>query len=157
MSRQKISDTKIEAMFKMKELGFSMTKIAVILGVSRLTINDHLNPESYKIRLKRVRASRRQTVLDNTSLTTLPSILKYLQRRPHAVTCGLCGAYNERLYYHYWDKDHIDIGVWVCSSCRIIAENADRIGDVKASRVLSAYHLLKAKWRKELLADDSAK
>lgn len=150
MSRQKISDTKIKAIAKMKELGFSVTKIAEKLEISRLTVNDHLNPDSYNERLRRTKEYQRKNIHTTIVLGGKRIPLTDLRVKPRAGMCELCGADNTKLCYHIWDGDSPSIGVWVCADCRRITELVDRKGGPEISNVVSRYYLLKSRITREI-------
>lgn len=63
MGKEKLSATKVKAIVRMKELGFTVVKISELLGVSRVTVYDHINPEYYKARLERSASYRRRVRL----------------------------------------------------------------------------------------------
>ncbi len=142
MSQQKISDTKIMAITKMNELGFTTTKISDLLKVSRLTVRDHLNPESYDIRREKSTVYQRRTILGTGTCKANATVYKHLNKRPHPGICELCDKDKRLLHYHHWDDDYPEIGLWVCVKCHKIAGFYE--GDFDVLRLMLKYVRLKA-------------
>ena len=90
MSRQKISDTKIKAMKKMKELGFPIFQIATLLNVNRLTVIWNTDPKARARRLELTTVYQRRTKLVTGTCKDNIQVLKHLNKRPHPGICELC-------------------------------------------------------------------
>lgn len=39
--------------------------------------------------------------------------------------CELCGQIPKRLFYHHWDDEHPEWGMWLCTYCHHFAERVD--------------------------------
>ncbi len=113
MGNEKISDTKVRAIMRMRELGFTVARISSILDISRVTVYDHINPVSYKNRLRRVTTSNREKH---------PTVA----RRPKR--CELCKIGERKLSFHVLTKEKLLIGLWLCSSCNTFGDICDDIG-----------------------------
>lgn len=148
MSRKKISDVKVEAIVKMKELGFTVVKISELLKVSRLTVYDHLHPDKYADRLKRSKDYQRRTMICTGASKEGTTVIKHLEKRPYTEVCELCETRSKRLHYHHWISDNPSIGVWVCFNCHRVAELIDEKGASEVSKIVSRYYLLKFKLAK---------
>lgn len=127
MAKRKVSDVMAGNIRKMKELGYSVSEIAVTVGVSRITVYDYVNPGFYDKRSKRTLDYCRRTRLVTGTDRKAPVILTGLSKREYPGVCELCGKEQGKgLYYHHWDDEHPDIGLWLCYSCHRIAEYADK-------------------------------
>lgn len=113
MSRAKISDTKVRAILRMRELGFTVARISGLLGVSKVTVYDHINPDGYRDRLRR-------TTTSNQEKRIIPA------ERPKK--CRLCGVEGTKLYFHVLSKKKLLVGLWLCNSCNMFGDICDDIG-----------------------------
>lgn len=113
MSREKVSSTKARAIIRMHELGFAVAKISSLLNVSRVTVYDHINPNGYRARLRRVNTSNRG---------------QHLTVRECPKKCELCKAESKKLYFHVLTKKRLSAGLWLCNSCNVFCDICDNIG-----------------------------
>lgn len=113
MGREKISDTKARAIVRMRELGFSVAKTSSLLGVSKITVYDHINPSGYRDRLRRATTSNRE---------------KHPTAKECPKRCQLCKAENRKLYFHVLAKKRLPPGLWLCNSCSVFSDICDDIG-----------------------------
>ena len=150
MSQQKISDVKIKAIFKMWELGFSISKISRLLAISRLTVGDRLYPERYERRRIRSRDYIRKRVIITGSSKDSILVIRGLDKRPHTGACELCSIEDEnrKLYYHHWDPDCPSVGVWVCFNCHRLAELIDEKGMPVVFQIISRYSAMRSRLSK---------
>ncbi len=129
----------------MNELGFRVVDIAKILGVSRLTVHDHLHPDCYAVRLKRTRDYNRRTVLGIGTTREDSIALKHLGKRPYPGACEVCRKAKEKgLHYHHWDDSNPSIGIWICARCHRLVELLDNLGSKRLAELLATYLQLKA-------------
>ncbi len=145
MSQKKISEAKALAIQRMKELGFPVSEIAETLGVSRLTVHDHLHPDSYADRLKRTRDYNRRTTLVTGRIKEGLTVLRHLNKRPYPGVCEVCGIAREKgLHYYHWDGDNPSIGIWICARCHRLVELLVSLGSKRLGELLATYLNLKA-------------
>lgn len=120
----------------MKEQGMTIEAIANSLMVSQDTIVYHLYHDKYKEyyrgkharqraanpKLARTRSNdyfRRMvigTIVDGKKVS-----LTGLSKRPHSVTCELCGKSPKKTDYHHWDNSNPNLGMWLCQRCHWFA------------------------------------
>lgn len=144
MSRQKISEVKVKAIIRMAELGFTVSKISKLLGISRLTVYDHLHPDKYLDRLNRVKDYSRKSYLMIGSSKDNVVAIRGLNKRSYTNKCEVCGKISKRMYYHHWDTSYPDVGIWACYKCHRLAELVDSEGAQAVSRAVVGYSLLKS-------------
>ncbi len=140
MGRKQISEAKSTAIKRMDELGVGPTEIARTLGISRVTVHDHLHPDYYTERLKRSRDYTRRTILVTVTTEGGTVVLTRLNKRPYPGECEVCGLPKEKgLLYHHWDEDNPSVGLWLCSRCHRLAEVLDKLGSAKLGELLAKY------------------
>ncbi len=138
-NRQKVSDTKIRAMVRMVELGFTKVKIAGLLGVSRLTVDYHTNPVARTRRLELTKEHMRDARIKKAT-----SGNKTVVPRPHHGVCELC-VEGEKLLVHYpYDRGFPETGLELCASCSRIAGSIDK--DRYTYKLMVKYMQMKAKY-----------
>lgn len=96
--------------------------IAFQLGISITTVRRHDNP----------RVIERKT---RTYLTTHINGIKIrhrlkLWKRPKPSNCELCNKsiepYGEKLYWHHWDNEHLELGLWLCYYCHRVGNIVEK-------------------------------
>lgn len=51
-----------------------------------------------------------------------------LNKRPYPKDgrCEICGQKSKRLFYHHWNDENLNMGIWVCFNCHQLAELIDK-------------------------------
>lgn len=68
----------------------------------------------------------RNHILDSSKLNNGKKWIKCNKRNyPLDNACQLCGKTNTKLFYHHWDNEHLEFGIWICNKCHWITEGLD--------------------------------
>jgi hypothetical protein len=94
-------------------------------------INGKINPEYmknyYLIHKKELRDYIRNNMLGSSKFNNGKRIKCNKRSYPLDNKCELCGEITNRLIYHHWNNEHLEFGLWLCSTwkCHWLAENID--------------------------------
>jgi len=113
----------ISKIFELRENGDTHREIASKLGISRPTVMCYLNP---KAKGRRYRTSRKYRRLNHLT-TTINGVSCHLRvkKRSRPETCELCHEAHITLYWHHWNDQHPELGLWLCSRCHRFGEGVD--------------------------------
>ena len=138
-----ISETKISNIKKLRELGYSVAKIAKMTGVSKVTVFDYTTPGHYDKRRKASTDYYRRTRVSTTSADGKLVIIDGLSKREYSEVCELCGSTGKRMYYHFWDDEDPSLGLWLCYACRVFASLIDKFESPGIQSLVSRYEQMK--------------
>jgi hypothetical protein len=146
---------KYKQALELRNGGLSYRQIAEVLCVKERRIREYLNKarhldhklalhrehgrRSYRNHLEENRRKRREywkkdperwhqeklvTVINGKRVT-----FYHLHKRPRPAVCELCEKVRKRLYYHHWDDEDVNKGLWLCGQCHRFVTRIER-GDV---------------------------
>ena len=60
--------------------------------------------------------------------TTINGVTKHYRvlKRPRPELCELCTKLSPRLDWHHWDDGRLELGMWLCRPCHMLAEALER-------------------------------
>lgn len=92
--------------------------------------------EEYKERSKKWRRNNIISTGRNEYIIT-----KKKRSYPLDERCELCKneGISKRLYYHHWNDDKLELGIWVDSKCHGLIEAIDKFGKVKSEELIKKY------------------
>ena len=167
MKRQKINTTKIENMKKLRQLGYSVQRIAQLTQTNPTTVKDYTTPGFYEKRkaqtlkymnnkILTTASGLTETYRDRVRRTTLGTVLpngehvvlRGLNKWKYSDKCEVCGKPGDtkiqnRLHYHHWLPNNPSLGIWICRECHWLAELLESKGNSGVLRLISAYTLVK--------------
>jgi len=101
--------------------GVSKRGISRSLGICYSSVRRFTDPR-YEATVSRVRVH-----IDGVSHRTK------VEKRPRPSNCEICGSlaiFHERsLYWHHWDNNHLEWGLWLCNWCHMGAEFIEKERD----------------------------
>ena len=140
--RRSYLSTKVPELRKMGKL---RKKIASELRISKSTVDWYLDPERFKqyhknrspkqrerrkLRLSSepYRAYQRNWRRENylTIIVDGKITRVRVKKRAYSEECEICGAVDQRLHWHHWDPEHLEWGIWTCTSCHRFAEQVEK-------------------------------
>jgi hypothetical protein len=62
----------------------------------------------------------------NVLCTKNGQILYHVNKRDYPEKCELCGVSGQRLEYHHWNDNNLNMGIWICRFCHIMAERVEK-------------------------------
>jgi len=126
-----ISQETRDEILRLRGIGKTYVQISKRVGVNRPIIGRILRPNLYQARVDRKRNTRLHTTINGVSK-------RYpVRKRPYPSKCELCdrdtaglgvGGKDLKLYWHHWDENDLDKGIWVCRRCHYIVGFIDYKG-----------------------------
>lgn len=92
--------------------------------------------ELYKERSRNWRRNNTISIGKNKYIVT-----KNKRNYPLDGRCELCGneGISKRLYYHHWNDNKLELGMWVDSKCHGLIEAIDKFGKNKCKGLIKEY------------------
>ena len=125
-----------EATRNVKKL-ISYRSLAGVVGISHSEVYRRVNPEAEVRKTERVRSTRLFTTLNGKTKSYK------VKKRPRPLACEICGREpKKRLYWHHWDDEHLERGIWCCGGCHIGAEFFDNEKALKYQGLKNKYNIV---------------
>jgi len=124
MSRPKLPLEKIQQINELLDQGFTQLRVGTILGLSHCTVNKYLDKDRFLERRRRQYSGPSGRV--HTTVNGVHGKFK-VRKRPRPERCELCNSSPvSHWYWHHWDDDHLNWGLWLCWTCHMFAEALEK-------------------------------
>ena len=133
----------IDLIISLRTRGFTVEKVASVLGVGRSSVMRYSTPGFYRDKSEKRRQRRRRSQVF-TTINGKTSSYKVDNKRPRPDNCELCNKAPLKLQWHHWNDKDLSKGIWVCFRCHMFCEAIEK--------GLGAEHVLKYLFLKEEVA-----
>ena len=114
-----------EQIFKMRELkgkGVTCREVAREVGCSHQVVTRYTKPGQIE-KLHRERdLDEEKRVRRLTQLNSSGKVFRHILKRPRPDNCEICHKQRNRLEWHHWDDNKVELGMWLCIRCHSGAE-----------------------------------